>query len=55
MYIRKSVLNGLIILTGLCILIAMAFIFCFTRDTDTACSILRGLDYLSAVRIFFSG
>ncbi len=31
MYIRKSVLNGLIILTGLCILIAMAFIFCFTE------------------------
>lgn len=31
MYIRSSVLRGIIILAGVCVLIALAAVFCFTE------------------------
>ena len=55
MYIRKSVLNGPYYSDGSVYSYCNGIYLLFYRDTDTACSILRGLDYLSAVRIFFSG
>ena len=54
MYIRKSVLNGLIILTGLCILIAMALSSVLPRHRYRLQYSAR-LDYLSAVRISLVG